>query len=185
MPLLDDLASGDEARAQAALARVTLADAPALVAAAGAAEVELRCWALAALGGLATREALSALLAASVDPDPEVRAAALHALGRAESDEAVMALLFALHEPGPYLARLAADGLIRQGARAVLALCEALDRETEGRVRLQLARALAQIGDPRAIPALFRALEDDSAVVQYWAEHGLDQMGAGQVYFNV
>lgn len=185
MPALTDLFSGDDDRAQAALARVTADDLPALVEALAAGAPEARCWAAAALGTLPSPEAVAALVAASADPDAEVRAAVLHALGQQRAPEAVTPLLFALSDPSPYLARLAADSLIQIGAPAVPALCDALDREAEARVRVQLARALALIADTRAIPALFRALEDESHLVEHWADEGLERMGVGQVYFRV
>lgn len=152
MPLTE-LFSGDDERAQAALADVTAADVP-------------------------------ALLALTADPKPEVRAAVFYALGQQRAPEAITPLMFALSERSPYLARLAADALIQIGAPAVPALCEALDREVETTVRVNLARALALIADTRSIPALFRALDDDSAIVQHWADHGLERMGVGQVYFK-
>jgi HEAT repeat protein len=47
---------------------------------------------------------------------------------------------------------------------------------------LEAARALALIGDQRAIPALFALLSEDSVMLDYWANEGLDKMGAGMVY---
>ena len=41
-----------------------------------------------------------------------------------------------------------------------------------------------EAADTRAIPALFKALEDESAIAQYWADEGLERMGVGQVYFK-
>jgi HEAT repeat protein len=184
MSRLDDLFSGEEARAAAALERVTVDDAPELIGALAHGELEARWWAAAALARLPGEAATSALLAAAADPDETVRAAVLHALGQRRTPEAVTPLLFALADPSPYLARLAADALIQVGAPAVPALCEALDHEVEPRVRVNLARALALIGDTRAIPALFRALDDASAHVLHWAEEGLERMGVGQVYFR-
>jgi HEAT repeat protein len=49
--------------------------------------------------------------------------------------------------------------------------------------RLEAARALASIGDTRAIPALFDAL-DDSALLEYWANEGLERMGVGMCFFS-
>jgi hypothetical protein len=43
---------------------------------------------------------------------------------------------------------------------------------------------LAQIGDPRSIPALFTALDEDSALMEYWASEGLEKMGVGIVFFE-
>jgi HEAT repeat protein len=184
MSRLDDLFSGDDQRALAALDAITADDRPELTRALAGGDAEARCWASAALAGLPGEEATHALLTAAADPDPMVRAAVLHALGRRRAVEAITALLFALADPSPHLTRIAGDALIQIGAPAVPALAEALDRETAPAVRIALARALALIADTRSIPALFRALDDESALVQHWAEQGLERMGVGQVYFK-
>lgn len=181
---LADLFSGDEERARAALEKVSEADVPELVEAAATRATENRAWAVAALGTISAPAAVNALIALTADADPEVRAAVFFALGQQRAPEAITPLMFALSERSPYLARLAADALIQIGPPAVPALCEALNREVETAVRVNLARALALMADTRSIPALFRALEDDSAMVQYWADHGLEKMGVGQVYFK-
>lgn len=184
MPSLDDLLSGDDARAEAALGQLTAADVPALARQLADGEQEARMWAAAGLGRVPSAEALAALLTAAADPDQAVRAAVLHSLGERRDLAALTPLLFALADPSPYLARVAGDALIKLGPAAVPALCQALDQEVETRVRSALARALARLADTRAIPALFRALDDDSAIVQHWADEGLERMGVGQVYFR-
>jgi HEAT repeat protein len=50
--------------------------------------------------------------------------------------------------------------------------------------RREAARSLAAIGDPRAVPALYEVLEDDSALLVYWAEQGLERMGVGMAFFK-
>jgi HEAT repeat protein len=50
--------------------------------------------------------------------------------------------------------------------------------------RLEAVRALAKIGDERAIPALFDALDNDSALIEYWASEGLEKMGVGMVFYK-
>jgi HEAT repeat protein len=51
-------------------------------------------------------------------------------------------------------------------------------------VRLEAARALGAIKDPRAISALMQAIQQDSALMTYWAEQGLDKLGLGMVYLK-
>jgi HEAT repeat protein len=92
--------------------------------------------------------------------------------------------LFALSDASPYLARIATDALIQIGKPAVPGLIRTLEADAHSQVRANAARALALIGDTSAIPALYRALEDDSVVARHWAEEGLDRMGLGQVYFK-
>jgi HEAT repeat protein len=186
MPLaLSQLFSGDDDRAQAALTQLTGDDIPALMEALARGSADERWWAVRALAALASahESALSALLTAAADPDADVRSAVFHALGEIRAPEAVIPLLFALNDSSPYLARLAADALIRIGAPAVPGLLRALEQDAVASVRTHAARALALIGDPAAIPALFCALDDDSALVRHWADDGLERLGAGQVYF--
>jgi len=45
-------------------------------------------------------------------------------------------------------------------------------------------RALAEITDHRAIPALMAALDDESVMVQHWAEEGLERLGLDMVYLK-
>ena len=184
MNVLDDLFSGDEARAAAALEAIGDESLPALLDALASNEVDARWWAVCALVRLSGERATNAILAAAADADPEVRTAALHALGERRAPEAVTPLLFALGDPSLYLARIAADALIHIGAAAVPGLIRALEQDAQPQVRANAARALALIGDQSAIPALFRALEDDSMMVQHWADEGLERMGVGQVYFK-
>jgi HEAT repeat protein len=182
--VLDELFSGDDARADAALAEVEPGLLPRLQAALTDDDADRRWWAVRALAQLDGAEATRALLGALGDADPAVRAAAAHALGLRKAPEAVPPLLNNLADPSEYLARLAADALIGIGPEAVPGLVERLQSDANPRVRGNAARALAAIGDKRAIPVLFEALSDDSAVVQYWAEEGLERLGAGQVYFK-
>jgi HEAT repeat protein len=184
MSVLDELFSGDDARAYAAAAQVSPEHLPALAAALDGADPDARWWAVAALAKIPGEPATRLLLTTTEDADPELRAAALHALGQHGGPEAVPALLRALGDPSEYLARLATDALIQSAPHAVADLISALRDDPETRVRANAARALALIGDKAAIPSLFQALSDESALVQYWAEEGLDRMGVGQIYFK-
>ncbi len=184
MSPLDDLFSGDDARAEAALSQIDATHLPALAETLASGEPDARWWAACALALLADPGAVATLLTASADPDANVRAAVLQALGQQRAPEAVTPLIFALADPSPYLARLAADALIQVGQPAVPALIRVLDNDVEPAVRINATRALAHIGDPSAIPTLFRALDDPSAMVQYWADEGLERIGVGQVYFQ-
>jgi HEAT repeat protein len=184
MPIPQELFSDDDERAEAALAGVEPGWLPELVAALADRSVDKRWWAVRALALLPGDRATAALLSAAGDQDPTVRAAAFFALGERAAPEAVAPLVRALGDPSEYQARLAADALSRLGRLAVPALIDALGQASEPRVRLYAARALAAIGDTSAIPALFEALEDESALVQYWADEALERMGVGQVYFK-
>ncbi len=184
MTVLDELFSGDDARAVAAAALVTVEHLPALEAALAGRDPDARWWAVAGLAHIPGEHATRLLLAAAEDNDANLRAAALHALGQRDGPEAVPALLRALGDASDYLARLATESLVRTAPQAVPELIAALQRDKHPRVRANAARALALIADPAAIPALFAALEDESILVQHWAEEGLEKLGVGQVYFK-
>jgi HEAT repeat protein len=184
MDVLEDLFSGDDARATAALTRIDADNLPTLVEVLATGHIDARWWAACALARIPNPKATTALVAAAADPDPDVRAAALHALGECRAREAVTPLLFALGDASPYLARIATDALIQIGKPALSGLIHALEADAHAQVRTNAARALALIGDPSAVPALYRALEDDSVMTRHWAEEGLDRMGLGQVYFK-
>lgn len=184
MSALDDLFSGNEARAQAALHQITMADLPGVQAALTGSDPEARWWAVGALSYLPSPEATTLLISVAADPDVNLRAAALHALGQHATPVALLPLLFALSDPSPYLTRIATDALIQLGALSVPDLIRVLEADAQSHVRVNAARALALIGDKRAIPALFAALKDESVMVQYWAEEGLERMGVGQMYFK-
>lgn len=123
----------------------------------------------------------SDLIAASTGADAGVRACAIYALG--DRPEAVSTLVGCLADPGQFVARTAADALQRLGKPAAAALVEALENPS-AQVRGLAARALAHIKETSSIPALFKALDDESAFVQYWADEALERMGVGQVYFK-
>jgi HEAT repeat protein len=184
MALLDELFSGDDTRAAAAARQAGEAELPALVEALQQPDPDRRWWAACALAHVPGAAAAEALIRLAADADPDVRAAALHALGQRDTPDVVPPLLISLADPSDYLARLAADALIRVGRLAVPGLIGALERDARPCVRANAARALALIGDTTAIPALLRALEDESALVQHWAEEGLERMGVGQLYFR-
>jgi len=79
--------------------------------------------------------------------------------------------------------RLAGDALVAVGSPAVPALLEVM-LAGQHLARLEAARALAKIGDERAIPALFAALDGSSALIEYWANEGLERMGVGMVFYK-
>ena len=71
----------------------------------------------------------------------------------------------------------------RLAARWSRSLLDAM-QHGEHLARLEAVRALAKIGDQRAIPALFEALDDSSALIEYWASEGLEKMGVGMVFYK-
>lgn len=115
--------------------------------------------------------------------DEETRAAAIYALRTRTTADAVTALIAVLSNPDSFLARTACDSLIHIGTAATPKLIEAL-KDQNIQTRGLAARALAHIKDQSSIPALFNALNDESMMVQYWADEALERMGVGQIYFK-
>ena len=199
--ILNDLTGGDDSLAEAAAqslselpAELQLEAINALRALLASPEVDRRWWAARALSELPVSGTHILLAQALKDPDPSIRQSA--ALGlRAQivrtpdwrPEPAILeALLLALSEglkdPDPLAARLAAHALRAIGEPAVPQLLELLDHSDHA-VRLLLVRILAEIGDPRAIPALFAVLDEDTIIMEYWANEGLEKMGVGMTYF--
>jgi hypothetical protein len=46
-------------------------------------------------------------------------------------------------------------------------------------------RSLAAIKDHRAISLMLKASEDDSAVLNHWAQEGLEALGLNMVYIKL
>jgi HEAT repeat protein len=92
-------------------------------------------------------------------------------------------LIEALESEDSLLVRLAADALVAAGAPAVEKLIAGLE-SGKPNARIEAARALALIGDTRAVPALIKLLDSDSLSLQHWANEGLEKMGVGMSYFK-
>jgi len=147
------------------------------------ADTDRRWWAARALAAVGTPAARDLLIATLTDPDPDVRACAAQGLGELRAEDAVAGLVRCLADPSPFVSRIAADGLARIGPPAVTALIAAL-QEGEVLARAGAARALSFIQPEDAIPALYAALDDPSAIVTYYAEEALERMGVGLVFFR-
>jgi HEAT repeat protein len=192
--LLAALASGDDAqpevaaRAEAAATGLSGLD-PALQPQALAAlqallstpQPDHRWWAARALAALPGPEITPLLLQALEDEDAPVRQCAALGLRQRPDPGAVAGLVLALDDPDPLVRRLASQALEATGGEAVPRLLEVMAGGSHP-ARLEAARALAGIGDTRAVPALFEAL-DGSALLEYWANEGLERMGAGMSFF--
>lgn len=181
-----ELTSGDDRRAEAAVQKLADAGenaAGALEALLSSPDSDTRWWAVRALAEIPTQQAAVKLEQALSDPDPAVRQCAALGCGKRRAASAVPALLLAMHDGDSLTARLAANALVAIGAPAVESLADLL-RDAPQSVQLEAARALALIGDPRAIPGLFNALDGDSMLLEYWANEGLERMGVGMAFFK-
>jgi HEAT repeat protein len=181
--LLADLTSGDDARAESAipgLLALGIDAIPALVELTRSKDTDSRWWAVRALAQSphARTEDLLPLLN---DSAPEVRAATALALCSHPDEKTIPALIRSLGDEDSLTAGLAGNALVAIGGPSVPALIEVMQGAKNG-VRILAVRALAEIKDHRAIKTMMSALEDESAVVQYWAKEGLDRLGLNMVY---
>jgi HEAT repeat protein len=181
-----ELTCGDDRRAERAseaLARLGPRSLPRLLSLLQAGAADVRWWTVRCLAGIHETRADRALVEALGDPDLAVRQAAALALRERPMADGLPALLALLGSDDALLARLAGDALAACGAAATTALASAA-RDASPAIRMGAVRALALNGDPGAIPALYAALEDPSAMVEHWAVEGLDRRGLGMVYFQ-
>ena len=183
--MLADLTSGDETRAErAASDLVTLGEDafPALRSLLESTDTDHRWWALCALAQ-SPQTRTEWLLPLLNDPAPEVRQAAALGLGSHPEETAISPLIQALDDPDSLVSTLACNALIMIGKPAVPVLLE-VPKEASHKARINTVRALAEIKDYAAIPALMAALEEDSAMMQHWAEEGLERLGLNMVYIK-
>jgi HEAT repeat protein len=181
--LLAELTSGDDTRAEnsiPALVELGMAAMPALLDLTRAEEVDSRWWAVRALAASPhTRtEDLIPLLS---DSAPEVRAAAALALCSHPHESAVEALIKTLADEDSLTAGLAGNALVKIGSPSVSGLIRVAQEAPTG-IRILALRALSQICDYRAIPVMMKSLSEESALLQYWAQEGLNRLGLNMVY---
>jgi len=188
--LLSDLSSGDDQRAANAVTEISsmpgkqrsdlLERLQQLMA---SPDVDTRWWATRSIAEISDDQVPALLMNALDDLDSSVRQCAALGLRFHANSESVPALLNALEDHDSLVARLASLALVAVGEEAVLGLIETMQNSSQS-ARLEAARALATIGDHRSIPVLFDALEQDSALLEYWANEGLERMGVGMVFFS-
>ncbi|MBU0512238.1 MAG: HEAT repeat domain-containing protein [Chloroflexi bacterium] len=184
--LTSAITSGDYARAEAAAQGVAAlgADAiPALLDLLASPDTDSRWWAVRTLAAISDPQIPSRLREALHDPDPAVRQCAALGLSQQPDSKSIPDLIAALNDDDRLTARLAADALGAIGADAVPALLEIMKNGLHP-ARLEAARTLAVIGDHRSIPTLLDALDGDSALIEYWAEQGLERIGVGMTFFK-
>jgi len=172
----------DERAEQAALQLPHYADEalPILLEKSSSPNADTRWWAIRALALIPSPLAVQVFIERLQDPDISVRQCAALALRHQPSFAAVPQLIESLSSSDSLLARLAGDALIAVGAQAVPDLLLVMQDGTQS-ARIEAARALALIGDPRAIPAFYQALYEDSTLLEYWASEGLDRLGVGTI----
>lgn len=183
--LLDDLVSGDEERAEAAVSPlIGMGESvvPALLDLTRAPDADSRWWALRVLAS-SSHARTEWLVPFLDDPAPEVRQCAALGLAGKPDESAVEPLVRALGDEDSMVGSLAANALIRIGGAAVPSLIEAVSAGTPTQ-RIHALRALAEIRDHRAIPVMMQVMQEESALLQHWAQEGLERLGLDMVYIK-
>jgi HEAT repeat protein len=183
--LLADLTSGDETRAEGAVPGLVDLGAeafPALRDLLNSADADHRWWALRTLAQ-SPQAQTEWLLPFLNDPVPDVRQAAALGLSGHPAETAINPLIRALSDADSMVSGLACNALVEIGKPAVPALLE-MSKDVPQMARINAIRALAEIADHSAIPTLMAALEDDSILVQHWAEEGLERLGLNMIYLK-
>jgi HEAT repeat protein len=145
-------------------------------------DIDVRWWAYCALGQIGEAD-VNWFFAGLHDPSPEVRESAAMALSHIPDSLSIPELISALDDDDKMVAVLAGHGLAAIGNEAVPELIKAMEFGSPA-ARIDAARALATIQDPRSIPAFMAALDNGSELVGFWAEQGLEKLGVGMVYFK-
>ncbi len=184
--LLDELSCGEDERAEAALPHLAAWGSEAVEPLRERLfnpEADVRWWAVRALAEVEDPRVPELLTSALSDPDQAVRWCAGLALRQHPSEQAATSLLHLLSDENALTRRMAGDALVAIGSPVVPQLIELMQRGVHA-ARLEAVRALARIADQRSIPALFEALDDGSALIEYWASEGLEKMGVGMVFYR-
>jgi HEAT repeat protein len=184
--LVAELTCGEETRAEKAaqeIASLQTDAIPVLQSLLNSPDEDTRWWATRTLGAIPDRKVTPLLLRALRDSTESVRYCAAVALREQPDATAIPSLISVLGNRDAIFSRLAADALAAIGTPATPALIAVFENGSHTEV-IYAVRALSQIGDYRAIPALFKALDHDSIVIQHWADKGLDNLGVGMTFFD-
>jgi HEAT repeat protein len=185
--LLAELISGDDTRAENSIPAITalgMAAMPALLDLTRAVEADTRWWAVRALAA-SPHTRTEDLLPLLSDSAPEVRAATALALCSHPDECAITALVKTLEDTDSLVAGLAGNALVKIGSPSVPNLLKVMKEVQLGiRTRSVALRALSEICDQRAIPAMMKSLGEESALLQYWAKEGLERLGLDMVYMK-
>ena len=181
--LLAELTSGDETRAESAvpqLAALGETIIPRLRSLLDSPDADTRWWAIRTLASLPSLDA-GMILPSLTDAAPEVRQCAALGLCAHPSESAIRPLIQALSDSDSLAAELSARALIAIGEPATESLLEVL-KEANPSAKIHAMHALAEIADPRSIRPMIESMSEESAMLQYWAEIGLEKMGVNMVY---
>jgi HEAT repeat protein len=183
--LIKDLSSGDDDLAEeSARQLIDIKDEalPHLLSLRNSKVIDDRWWAYCALGQFPGAE-VEWFIPGLHDSSAEVRESAAMALSHHPDPSAIHALILALSDEDRMVASLAGHALSNIGNDAVPELIFVMENGFPA-ARIEAARALSTIKDPRVIPVFMNALGNGSELVKFWADQGLETMGAEMVYFK-
>ncbi len=183
--LLAELTSGDDDRAEKsipAIIELGMDAIPLLLELTHSESADWRWWAVRALAA-SPHTQTDDLLPLLSDSAPEVRAATALALCQHPHENAIPSLIVALADTDSLTAGLAGNALVKIGSPSVIGLLQVM-REAPIQIRILALRALAEIRDHRAIPVMMNSMNEDSALLQYWAQEGLERLGLNMVYIK-
>ena len=182
---LNDLLSGDETRAESAIPALIKMDEaviPVLLDLTRSPDSDSRWWALRVLASMPHPQT-EWLVPFLNDPAPEVRQCAALGLAMRPDESATQPLIHAFSDQDSMVVSLAANALVKIGSAAVPSLIEMVKSGAQSQ-RIHALRALAEIRDHRAIPVMMQVMQEDSALLQHWAQEGLERLGLDMVYFK-
>jgi HEAT repeat protein len=183
--LLAELVSGDDERAEKsipAIIELGMNAMPALLDLTRANEADTRWWAVRTLAA-SPHTRTEDLIPLLNDSAPEVRAAAALAICNHPHERAIDALIKTLGDEDTLTASLAGNALVKIGSPSVPGLIKVTEEASVG-IRILALRALAEIRDHRAIPVMMKLIQEESSLLQYWAQEGLEKLGLDMVYIK-
>ena len=183
--LLNDLTSGDETRAEGAVSALLEEGEeaiPALLEMTKSDDADKRWWALRVLAQ-SPHSRTEWLLPFLNDPAADVRQCAALGLSLKPDESTTESLIRALSDEDRLVSNLAVKALVKLGKAAVPALIENVKGGSQSS-RILALRALVEIKDHRAIPVMMQVMNEESALLQYWAKEGLERLGLDMVYMK-
>ncbi len=183
--VMNELTSGSDERAEKVIPSIVdfgTAALPALLELSHSESEDHRWWAVRAMAA-SPHTRTESLLPLLNDSAPQVRAATALALSLHPNEESVSALIQSLADDDSLTAGLAGNALVKIGSPSVAGLLEVM-KEAPLHIRILALRALAEIRDHQAIPVLMKSMNEESAVLQYWAQTGLERLGLDMVYIK-
>ncbi|MFH1097541.1 MAG: HEAT repeat domain-containing protein [Candidatus Desantisbacteria bacterium] len=140
----------------------------------------IRCKAVYSLGEIGSSEVTDAIINIMNDEDESVRQEAITALGKIQAAKAIPLLINILTHSADEYIPLASLSLIKIGTPSVIPLLQILDNKNP-QVRQQVAYALGEIRDRRAISPLITALYEEDELPRRDISAALIKMGTTAV----